>query len=71
MKKQNKILLVSVGFVIVIFAVLSFFPFFPSHPFSGCKDTPIKQHVNGPVKCPSSANFWQYMSDDLKYMDEE
>lgn len=70
MKKWKKILLVSVGFIFIIFAVLSFLPFFPSHQFGGCKDTPIKQYVNGPVKCPNSANFWRYISDDLKYMDE-
>jgi len=70
MKKQSKILLVSVGFIVIIFAVLSFLPFFPSHPFGGCKDTPTTQQVDGPVKCLNSANFWQYMSDDLKYMDK-
>lgn len=69
MKKQSKIILISIGFILAILIALSFFPLFPSHPFGGCKDTPQKAYVSGPVSCPRSANFWQYIVDDLKYSD--
>lgn len=66
MKRQGNIILIIVGFVLVVLIALSFYPFFSSHPFGGCKSTPEKLLINGVANCPHSANFWQYIQDDLK-----
>jgi hypothetical protein len=68
--KKKKILPVIIyaviGIIILVLLVLSLIPFFPSHPFGRCKNQPVEQTVGGPVTCPLSANFWQYIQDDLR-----
>ncbi len=60
MKKQNKVILISIGFILVILVVLSFLPLFPSHPFR-CEGISQIQYLTGPPSCPNKINFWQYI----------
>lgn len=69
MKKQNKVILISVGCIMAVLTVLSFLPLFPSHPLSSCSKTWKELEYDRPIVCPHSANFWQYIRDDLKYLD--
>ncbi|MCL2085673.1 hypothetical protein FWH09_01935 [Candidatus Saccharibacteria bacterium] len=54
-----------VVFVLVLVA-LSFVKFFPVHAMSLCPGDDESMAVNGPVRCPRQANFWQYISSDLR-----
>jgi len=60
--KKHSVLMVMIVVVgsIAIISGLSFVKFFPSDVFGGCPGTPVEEYVKGLVRCPNTANLWQY-----------
>ena len=66
MNKKMKMGLI-VAVVVAVFVGLSFVRVFPRYYFGLCPGDDDSEHaVNGPVNCPKTANFWEWMGDDIR-----